>query len=95
MRVSLDKGGKVGVVCSACHFQGFARGQLSDTMIRQSMTPVSRAAMPVPPAGQEIAVPGVVVLPVPAPEPEKAPDSVPAVDPVPAEKPVRNSAFGF
>jgi hypothetical protein len=40
MRVSLTKGGKVSVMCSACHFQGFARGQLSDMAIRQSMMPV-------------------------------------------------------
>lgn len=41
MRVSLTKGGKVSVMCSACHFQGFARGQLSDMAIRQAMTPAT------------------------------------------------------
>lgn len=56
MRVSLDKNGKVGCTCSACHFQGFARGQLSDTLIRQAMTP-ARPAPPEPAPGQEIAVP--------------------------------------
>lgn len=57
MRVSLDKGGKVTVTCSACHFQGFARGPLADMSIRQAMTPVQKAPAPVEPApGQAIEV---------------------------------------
>jgi len=45
MRVSLSKGGKVTVMCSACHFQGFARGQLADMCIRQAMTPVTAVSV--------------------------------------------------
>lgn len=61
MRVALDKGGKICVTCSACHFQGFARGALSDMSIRQAMTPVERMpAPPEPPQGQAIEVPGAL-----------------------------------
>jgi len=62
-RVSISKGGRAVLICNACHFQGFARSDYSDTLIRSAMTPEQKVveaesaapAMPVPPAGQEIA----------------------------------------
>lgn len=80
MRVSLDKKGKVGVVCSACHFQGFARGALSDMAIRQAMVPVERLPAPPEPApGMAIEAPGALDAgggvpkdAAPAPAPAKA-----------------------
>ena len=61
MRVSLTKGNGLCVTCSACHFQGFARGQLAEMSIRQAMTPVAKLPAPPEPApGQAIEAPGAL-----------------------------------
>lgn len=55
--VSVSKAQLCVVTCRACHAQTFARGNYSDSMIRQAMRPVERQvpAMPEPGPGMEIA----------------------------------------
>ena len=55
--VSVSKAQLCVVTCRACHAQTFARGNYSDSMIRQAMRPVERQApaMPEPSPGMEIA----------------------------------------
>lgn len=67
-RVTVSKGGRCVVTCSACHVQMFCRSDYSDTLVRSNMTPIekiaeaeSAAPRPVEPApGEEIVVPGVI-----------------------------------
>lgn len=77
-RVSVSKAGRCCITCNACHFQGFARSDYSDTLIRSAMTPEAAAraadeAAPKPPEpapGMEIApkLEGVKVEPKAAPK---------------------------
>lgn len=92
-RVSVSKAGRCVVTCNACHFQGFARSDYSDTLIRQGMTPIekARAAEAAAPRPPEPA-PGQEIAPVPAPKIEAAPARVAAPEPkqepaAPAVKP--------
>lgn len=74
-RVSVSKAGRCCVTCNACHFQGFARSDYSDTLIRQAMTPEAEAKAaeaaapkPVDPApGMEIALKPAAPVSEPAP----------------------------
>lgn len=55
------------VTCNACNFQGFARSDRSDEILRQNIAPATPPADPVPPAP----APGDPPAPAPEPEPPK------------------------
>lgn len=93
-RVSVSTKGRCCITCNACHFQGFARSDYSDTLIRSVMTPEAAArvadeAAPKPPEpapGMEIApkLEGVKVEPKAAPRKARAPAAVaPKAEPEP------------
>lgn len=62
--VSVSKAQLCVVTCRACHAQTFARGNYSDSMIRQTMKPVER---PAPALAMPEPAPGMEIAPKPAP----------------------------
>jgi len=58
------------LVCNACNFQGFARSEQSDRLMRDRITPDSDAGPgPVPVPAAAAPVPGTKPVPVPATRP--------------------------
>lgn len=72
--VSVSKAQLCVVTCRACHAQTFARGNYSDSMIRQSMRPADR---PGPAPTMPEPAPGMAIEPKPAPAIEAAPKPAP------------------
>lgn len=70
-RYTLSKNGLCVVTCNACNFQGFARSERSDSLLRELIA--SEAPPPVPPAKDPPTGPGSPPLPppIPTPQPER------------------------
>lgn len=70
-RYTLSKNGLCVVTCNACNFQGFARSERSDSLLRELIA--CEAPPPVPPAKDPPTGPGSPPLPppIPTPKPER------------------------